>query len=114
MLITAAMARRARRRGHDARKGNEDADIDALIRRIGGLGDELGRAERRREVRGTSPLSLLHQLGRAWGHLVHVADDSEVGVLEDRRVRVLVDGDDGARPCMPTSCWIAPEIPHAM
>jgi hypothetical protein len=32
---------------------------------------------------------------------VHVADDGEVGVFEDRRVGILVDGDDGARALHP-------------
>src|SRR5207247_2982614 len=36
-------------------------------------------------------------LGQLWDDLVQVADDAEVGVLEDRRVRVLVDGDDHVR-----------------
>src|SRR5205085_8323508 len=37
------------------------------------------------------PLQRLQQRG---DHLVHVADDAEVGDAEDRRLRVLVDGDD--------------------
>ena len=46
--------------------------------------------------------------------LEQVADDAVVGDLEDRRVGILVDRDDGAAtPFMPTRCWIAPEMPSA-
>src|SRR5215218_4103635 len=35
---------------------------------------------------------------RQLGHyLMHVSDDAEIGVLEDRGIRILVDGDDRAR-----------------
>ena len=45
---------------------------------------------------------------------MQVADDPVVGDLEDRRLAVLVDRDDGLRVCMPARCWMAPEIPTAM
>ena len=41
------------------------------------------------------------ELGQLRDDLVQVADDAEVGVLEDRRVRVLVDRDDQARALHP-------------
>src|SRR5581483_11488071 len=41
--------------------------------------------------------ALLYQLGQLWNDLVHVADDAEIGELEDRRVRILVDRDDDVR-----------------
>src|SRR6266508_5928982 len=41
--------------------------------------------------------ALLDQLGQLRDDLVDVADDAEIGVLEDRSVRVLVDRDDHAR-----------------
>src|SRR4051794_14787324 len=45
----------------------------------------------------SSAFALLDQLGELRDDLVHVADDAEVAELEDRRVRVLVDGDDHVR-----------------
>src|SRR5262245_31683411 len=46
-------------------------------------------------------LALSDELGQLRDDLVQVADDPEVGVLEDRRVRVLVDRDDHARALHP-------------
>src|SRR5438874_981850 len=39
----------------------------------------------------------VYELGQLRDDLVQVADDAEVGVLEDRRIRVLVDRDDHIR-----------------
>ncbi len=50
-------ARETRRPGAD----DEDADLDALVDRIGRLGDELARSERRRIVGG----SYRHELPRS-------------------------------------------------
>src|SRR5262245_43122951 len=44
---------------------------------------------------GSRP-ALFHELGELRDDLVEVADDAEIGELEDRRVRVLVDRDDDA------------------
>src|SRR6266550_2052259 len=49
-----------------------------------------------RTVIRSSALPRLHQLGQLGNDLVHVADDAEIGVLEDGSVRILVDGDDRA------------------
>ena len=96
---------------------DEHADLDPLVDRVGRLGDELARGERRREVRRAVAISRVRwrsELGQLGDDLVHVADDAEVAELEDRRVRVLVDRDDRASElCMPTLCWIAPEMPSA-
>src|ERR671914_672842 len=64
-----------------------------------------------RTATGTSPgltaiglsaaLPLAHELRQLRHDRVQVADDAEVGVLEDRRVRVLVDGDDHVRGLHP-------------
>ena len=59
-----------------------------------------------------APLGL-NRLGQLGHDLVEVANDAEVRELENRRVRVLVDRDDVLRDCMPTLCWIAPEMPAA-
>src|SRR5439155_4760216 len=48
-------------------------------------------------LQAASSPSLLHELGQLRDDLVQVADDSEVGELEDRCVRVLVDRDDRPR-----------------
>src|SRR5919202_1178327 len=50
---------------------------------------------------GCSRLPRANELDELRDDLVQVADDAEVGVLEDRRVRVLVDRDDRPRPLHP-------------
>ena len=104
-------AAEARRAGAD----DEDADLDALVDRIGRLGYELARGERRRIVRRarhallrwftssvsfgtisctspTTPRSLNSKIG-AFGSLLIATITFEL--------------------CMPTLCWIAPEMPSA-
>src|SRR3954449_2157661 len=48
----------------------------------------------RSERRSLAALLRLDRLGQLRQDLVEVADHAEVGELEDRRVRVLVDGED--------------------
>ena len=43
-----------------------------------------------------------------------IAYEAVVGDLEDRRVGILVNGDDHLGSFMPARCWIAPEMPTAM
>ena len=71
---------------------DQDADVDPLVGRIGRLRDHLAPGERRRIVRGLDAHepALLQELGQLRDDLVQVADDAEIGELEDRRVR---------RPC---------------
>ena len=96
---------------------DEDADVDALIRRIGGLGDELGRAERRREVRGTNAHDPLFSLTSSvslgtiscTSPTTARSEYSKIGAFGSLLMATMVP-----EPCMPTLCWIAPEIPHAM
>src|SRR6266508_1248997 len=45
----------------------------------------------------SSPSLRFHELGQLGDDLMHVSDDAEVGVFEDRRIRSLVDGDERAR-----------------
>ena len=68
-----------------------------------GCDDELARVERRRIVRRARRRALRcpDELGQLRDDLVQVADDPEIGELEDRRVRVLVDRDDRARALHP-------------
>ena len=56
----------------------------------------------------------LYGVGQLRDDLVEVADDSEIAELEDRGVRVLLIATMFSEDCMPTLCWIAPEIPVAM
>ena len=90
---------------------DQHADLDPLVGRIRRRGDRLGARERRREVRRRGPAPLIvrlparpDELGQLRHDLLDVADDAEVGELEDRRVRILVDRDDrrrssASRPC---------------
>src|SRR5688500_5964020 len=48
-------------------------------------------------IGGSAALLALDRLGQLGNDLVQVAHDAEVGELEDRRVRVLVDRDDVLR-----------------
>ena len=93
-LPEANRAREPRR----ARADDEDADLDPLVGRVGRRRDEVRGVERRREVaRAAHPtLCAADQFRELRDDLVDVADDAEVAEVEDRRVRVLVDGDDRA------------------
>src|SRR3954469_3569880 len=64
-----------------------------------GGGNSLGATGRLplRPATGSAPLPRLHGLGQLRDDLVEVADDAEVGELEDRGVRVLVDRHDVLR-----------------
>ncbi len=94
-LAEADRAGEARRAGAD----DEHADLDALVDRVGRLGDELARRRTAAgsRTRGVTRLAGVDELGELRDDLVHVADDAEVAELEDRRVRVLVDRDDHVR-----------------
>ena len=94
---------------------HEHADLDALVDRVGRLDDEPVRVELRPRSRrdATSAGVLAQQLDELGHDRVDVAHDREVAELEDRRVRVLVDGDDRLRVLHPTLCCTAPEIPSA-
>ena len=90
---------------------DRDADLDPLVLGVELALDELVRRVDRRRIRRRRPavrplwpaigdqLALLglHGLGQLRQDLVQVADDAEVGELEDRGVRVLVDRDDVLR-----------------
>ena len=81
---------------------DQDADLDALVRRSVGAATTSVARERRREVGGAGRSHRARLRARTSSvelrdDLVQVADDAEVGEVEDRRVRVLVDRDDHAR-----------------
>ena len=111
----------ADRAGEPGRPGadDQDADLDPLRRRIGRRGDHLGRRERRRVVR-RADAALAHPL-RAWTSSVSFGTivcrspttprsaNSKIGAFGSLLIATIV-----FELCMPTLCWIAPEIPQAM
>ena len=88
------------RAGEPSRAGahDRDADLDALLERIGGRADGVGRPECRCEVAWPRHLRTggSNELGQLRHDLVQVADDADVAEVEDRCIRVLVDRDDRA------------------
>ena len=82
------------RAGEPGRPGtdDQDSDLDPLVGGIRGRRDRLGWRERGRVVRwNDSALAHPFRAGRApsaSADRLHVADDSEVGELEDGSVRV--------------------------
>src|SRR6185437_5761681 len=82
-----------------------------------GLGDELGRAERRREVRGTNAHDPLFSLTSSvslgtiscTSPTTARSEYSKIGAFGSLLMATIVPD-----PCIPTLCWIAPEMPHAM
>ena len=73
-----------------------------------GSGEGLGgEGSARGGLRNLSTLRRLHRLGQRRQHLVQVADDAVVGDGEDRRVGILVDGDDApwSPSCRPGAGW---------
>ena len=109
------------RAGEPGRPGadDEDADLDPLRHRIGGRGDHLGRRERRRVVR-RADAALAHPR-RAWTSSVSFGTiacrspttprsaNSKMGAFGSLLIATIV-----FELCIPTLCWIAPEIPQAM
>src|SRR5262249_36891358 len=99
-LPEADRTREPARAGPDDR----DSDVDPRLRRIGRRTDRVDRPERRCEVDGSGhgpSASRARELRELRHDLVQVADDADVAEVEDRRVRVLVDRDDGARALHP-------------
>jgi hypothetical protein len=106
------------RAGEPRRAGADDqnADLDALVERIGGLGDELARRERRRVVRrarGQPPLRALRS-SVSFGTISCTSPttprslNSKIGAFWSLLIATIT-----FELCMPTLCWIAPEMPSA-
>src|SRR5581483_1918924 len=105
------------RAGEPRRPGadDEDADLDPLVRRVGRLGDELRGVERRREVGGFA-----HEPRRcamssvSFGTISWTSPttprslNSKIGAFASLLIATIVP-----ELCMPTLCWIAPEMPSA-
>src|SRR6266513_3465927 len=114
LLEQLAEANRASQAGR-ARADDEDADLDPLVRRVGRLGDVVARGERRREVRGPR-----HQPRRWRTSSVSLGTisctspttprslNSKIGAFASLLIATIVP-----ELCMPTLCWIAPEMPRA-
>ena len=98
---------------------DQDSDLDPLRRRIGRRRDHLGRRERRRVVRRADS-ALAHPL-RAWTSSVSFGTivcrspttprsaNSKIGAFGSLLIATIV-----FELCIPTLCWIAPEMPQAM
>src|SRR5581483_7887477 len=93
-----------------------DADLDALVRRIGRRADRLLRRPRRREVgrpdahdfrARTSSVSFGTIACRS--PTTPRSANSKIGAFGSLLIATIVFD-----PCMPTLCWIAPEMPSAM
>src|SRR5206468_6195542 len=108
-----AEADRARETGGPG-ADDQDPDLDPLLHRVGRLGDELGRRERRGVVRrfhaarrcSTSSVSLGTISCRS--PTTPRSQNSKIGAFGSLLIATTVP-----EPCMPTLCWIAPEIPQA-
>ena len=100
-----------------ARADDQDPDLDPLVRWIRRLVDELARVELRRIFGGPGAR---HQLFRCRTSSVSFgtiscrspttprSQNSKIGAFGSLLIATTVP-----EPCMPTLCWIAPEIPQA-
>ncbi len=112
--------RRANRRGEARRAAadDQDPDVDALVRRVRGLGDELVDVVRRREVSGAHARDYPRRARTSSVSLGTIACRSpttdrsaysKIGAFGSLLIATTVP-----ELCIPTLCWIAPEIPAAM
>ena len=106
------------RAGEPCRTGADDqhADLDALVVGIARRGDEVLRTERRRKICGLrhEPLRCLTSsvsLGTtSWtSPTTPRSENSKIGAFASLLIATITP-----ELCMPTLCWIAPEIPQAM
>ena len=90
------------RRREPGRAGADDEHPDLDRLGVAGRGDRLGVSSTAAGSRTASRAAALpDEVGEPRHDLVQVADDTEVGVVEDRRVRILVDRDDRPRALHP-------------
>ncbi len=101
---------------------DQDPDVDPLVGRVRRRGDRVGVAERGRVVgRADAALAPRHRYRRARRSSVSFgaicvrspttprSAKSKIGAFGSLLIATIVPD-----PCMPTLCWIAPEIPSAM
>ena len=101
---------------------DDDADLDALVLRVGRRGDELRRrADGRRVVAGDDAVAARHyepflalmasvSLGTILlrSPTIPRSENSKIGALASLLIATMFSED-----CIPTLCWIAPEMPAA-
>src|SRR2546423_968626 len=95
---------------------DRDADLDPLVFGIRGRGNRLRDAERRRKFRRTSHAARRCRMssvsfGTIWCRSPTTPRSaySKIGAFGSLLIATITFA-----PCMPTLCWIAPEIPTAM
>jgi hypothetical protein len=95
---------------------DQHAHLDPLVGRIGGSGDHLGARERRRVVGGANAHARLARTSSvSFGTTAcrspttQRSAKSKIGAFGSLLIATIVP-----EPCIPTLCWIAPEIPQAM
>ncbi len=96
---------------------DQDADLDPLVRRVGRRGDELARVDGRRVVGGANAHESLRarrssaSFGTTWWRspTIPKSAKSKMGAFASLLIATIVP-----EPCIPTLCWIAPEMPSAM
>ena len=99
---------------------DQDADVDALVGRVRGCRDDLVARERRRIVRGAdlgAPRQPLRartssaSFGAIWlrSPTMPKSAKSKIGAFGSLLIATIVP-----EFCIPTLCWIAPEMPSAM
>ena len=98
------------------RADDQDADLDPLVRRVARRSDVVRSSKRGRKVRG-----LCHEPLRALTSSVSFgttsctspttprSENSKMGAFGSLLIATMTP-----ELCMPTLCWIAPEMPHAM
>src|SRR5438445_4497659 len=105
---------RARQTG-GAGANDQYAHVDPLLLRVRRRGHVVTRAERRRKISGfhallrclTSSVSF----GTTWWTVPTTprSENSKIGAFGSLLIAMITP-----EACMPTLCWIAPEMPHAM
>ena len=94
---------------------DQDSDVDALVRRFARLGDRLPPVERRRKISRANRHDLrCFTSSVSFGRIscrsptTPRSANSKIGALPSLLIATTVP-----EPCIPTLCWIAPEMPTA-
>src|SRR5205823_9225572 len=94
---------------------DQEPDLDALVDRIGGRSDRLRRRPRRRIVgwadaheRRARTSSVSFGTISCKSPTTPRSENSKIGAFASLLIATIT-----FEPCMPTLCWIAPEIPQA-
>src|SRR5256714_13322469 len=104
---------RAREPGR-AGTDDEDTDLDPIFRRVGGLRDVVALRERRREGRRPAHVPRARTGLASFGTIPCPSPttprslNSKIGAFGSLLIATIVP-----ELCMPTLCWIAPEMPSA-